>query len=219
MVYPQAEHITHKKAGSYIGSAQISSNVSSYNIRGSDCYGVYQERDVSTANSGNMGELVIQTKAPTWDILNAGPLHRFTVQGLLVHNCVIIDYADLLAPPPGYGRQDYRHQTNATWQRLRQLSQSPIAGGGAKPLVITATQANRAAYGAGLIQREHIGEDKRKLAHVTGCVGLTQSDEEQDAGLVRLNWLERRGAKFSRGRAVTVAGCLALGRPAVLSAW
>lgn len=35
---------------------------------------------------------VIKTKRRVWDILNAGPLHRFTVEGLLVHNCVILDF-------------------------------------------------------------------------------------------------------------------------------
>ncbi len=30
---------------------------------------------------------MLQTKRPVWDILNAGPRHRFTVSGKLVHNC------------------------------------------------------------------------------------------------------------------------------------
>lgn len=33
-----------------------------------------------------------KTKRRVWDILNAGPLHRFTVEGLLVSNCLILDY-------------------------------------------------------------------------------------------------------------------------------
>jgi hypothetical protein len=32
----------------------------------------------------------VQTRV--WDILNAGPLRRFTVEGLLVHNCLILDF-------------------------------------------------------------------------------------------------------------------------------
>jgi len=32
-----------------------------------------------------------QTEGEVWDILNCGPLHRFTCEGLLVHNCLILD--------------------------------------------------------------------------------------------------------------------------------
>ena len=38
---------------------------------------------------------VVQAKRRVWDILNAGPRHRFTVEGLLVSNCLILDYAPL----------------------------------------------------------------------------------------------------------------------------
>ena len=34
----------------------------------------------------------IQAKRRVWDILNAGPHHRFTVEGLLVSNCLIMDF-------------------------------------------------------------------------------------------------------------------------------
>lgn len=36
---------------------------------------------------GAVGEAVGQTKRRVWDILNAGPRHRFTVEGRLVSNC------------------------------------------------------------------------------------------------------------------------------------
>lgn len=35
---------------------------------------------------------VEQTKRRVWDILNAGPRHRFTAEGLLVSNCLILDF-------------------------------------------------------------------------------------------------------------------------------
>jgi len=35
-----------------------------------------------------LGAPLVQTKRKVWDILNAGPRHRFTVGGLLVSNCV-----------------------------------------------------------------------------------------------------------------------------------
>ena len=41
-----------------------------------------------------MGAALVQTKGRVWDILNAGPFHRFTVSGVLVHNCLILDHSD-----------------------------------------------------------------------------------------------------------------------------
>lgn len=35
---------------------------------------------------------VAQTKRRVWDILNVGPLNRFTVEGLLVSNCLVLDF-------------------------------------------------------------------------------------------------------------------------------
>jgi superfamily II DNA or RNA helicase len=37
---------------------------------------------------------IVKTKRRVWDILNAGPLHRFTVEGLLVSNCLVLDFAE-----------------------------------------------------------------------------------------------------------------------------
>ena len=36
----------------------------------------------------------MQTEGEVWDILNAGPLQRFTANGRLTHNCVILDHSD-----------------------------------------------------------------------------------------------------------------------------
>jgi hypothetical protein len=36
---------------------------------------------------------IIQTEREVWDILNCGPRHCFTCEGLLVHNCLILDFA------------------------------------------------------------------------------------------------------------------------------
>lgn len=77
------------------------------------------ERDVQPGNDcgGNLHPLadaVSQTERRVWDILDAGPLHRFTVSGLLVHNCIVLDHAGCLAihgpaedftPPPLHARK------------------------------------------------------------------------------------------------------------------
>ena len=47
------------------------------------------------ADHRTVSSTVVQAKRRVWDILNAGPRHRFTVEGLLVSNCLILDYAPL----------------------------------------------------------------------------------------------------------------------------
>lgn len=130
-----------------------------------------------------------------------------------VPQVVVLDYADILAPERQLGEGDVRHQTDETWKALRRLSQKYHI------LVITATQSNTGSYSAGILRRTHFSEDKRKLAHVTGMIGINQTEEEKDRGLFRLNQVLLREGYYSESRCVTVAGCLAIANPAMLSAW
>lgn len=129
-----------------------------------------------------------------------------------VPDVLIIDYADILAPEPGSG-DEYRHQINETWKALRRLSQDFHL------LLVTATQADAASYGKGLIRRENFSEDKRKLSHVTGCLGINQTEPEKEKGLFRLNWVLLREGTYYESKCVTVASCLAIANPCVTSIW
>lgn len=122
---------------------------------------------------------------------------------------IVIDYADLLMPPSGH--REARNQINDVWTGLRGLSTLKHC------LVVTATQTNRASYKAGLIGMEHSSEDKRKLAHVNAMLGINQTSEEKDKGVVRLNWIVLREDDFSQKSCVHVAGCLAIANPALVS--
>lgn len=128
-----------------------------------------------------------------------------------VPEIIILDYADLLAPPPKI--EEFRHQTNKIWEQLRALSQELNC------LVVTATQANAASYRAELLGRWNFSEDKRKLAHVSGFVGLNANKREQERGIMRLNWIVLREGEFNYSKCVHVASCLAVANPAVLSCW
>lgn len=127
-----------------------------------------------------------------------------------VADIVVIDYADLLAAPPGYSES--RDQINANWKEMRRLSQE-IHG-----LVVTATQANAASYRAESLDMSNFSEDKRKFAHVTGMVGINQTAVEKADQVQRLNWLVLREDEFLTTDHVFVAGCLALANPTVRSA-
>lgn len=125
---------------------------------------------------------------------------------------VIIDYADILAPVDN--KDDSREQINKNWKLLRALSQE-----GNKPLVITATQSNARGYAAEVLSRKEFSEDKRKLAHVTGMIGINVTPYDKEKGICRLNWIVRREEFFDSNKTIKVAGCLDLANPAVISSF
>lgn len=122
---------------------------------------------------------------------------------------IVIDYADILNMDSSVF--EGRDRINETWKQLRSLSQTLHC------LVLTATQADAASYKATVIDRSHFSEDKRKLSHVTGIVGINASPEEKEQGIMRLNWVVLRESEFSEGDCVHVATCLSLSNPSVKS--
>lgn len=137
-------------------------------------------------------------------------LEEWTVAGW-VPDVVIIDYADILAPP--VGKMEVRDQINTNWKQLRTLSQEFHC------LVATATQSDAKGYEQGTLSRRNFSEDKRKLAHVTAMFGINKTDDEQEKGLCRLNYIVRREGSYSTRKCITVGQCLALAQPAVLAAY
>lgn len=127
-----------------------------------------------------------------------------------VPDILVIDYADIMAPEPGSG-DDPRNQINTTWKKLRGLSQKYHL------CVVTATQANADSYTRKTMTRSNFSEDKRKIAHVTAMFGLNQDEEEKKQGIMRINAIARREEEYFESRCVTVAGCLKIAAPMMLS--
>jgi hypothetical protein len=127
-----------------------------------------------------------------------------------VPDVVVVDYADVLAAPPGYTPGD-REAINATWKKMRGLSQTRHI------LVVTGTQADAPSYEAHTLRRRNFTDDRRKLDHVTAMFGINATEEEQEAGIFRLNWTKRREEVYTESRCVHVAGCLHIGRPHIKS--
>lgn len=138
----------------------------------------------------------------------ASILREWERQGWMV-DIVVIDYADNLDSPLKYS--DPRHQVNDTWIELSTIRQEMHC------CLITATQSDAASYDARSLSMRHFSEDKRKLSHVTGMIGLNQTEREKRAGTMRLNWITRREQKSTSEKYVYVAECRDLSRPAVLS--
>lgn len=141
-----------------------------------------------------------------------------TIQGLLESwkpdfspDCIVVDYADNMAPLSR--KSDKLDQINETWMALRALSQTSHS------LILTATQSTREGYDRRLLDRRHIGNDKRKLAQVTGFVGINFTGPEKDGQIQRLNWFGNRKGAYSVQKCVHVANCLPLANTAVVSTW
>jgi len=129
-----------------------------------------------------------------------------------VADVVVIDYADILAPPVGI--REPLDQIDTTWKQLRRLSQEMYC------LVLTATQSNADAYKAkaGMMTRRHFSGRKTKLAHVNGMLGINVTPEEKQVGVTKLNWVVKREGPFTEQQYQIVAGCLAISNPAVVVA-
>lgn len=209
VVNPPAEHRTHPEEPAYTPDAQVPDFVPPRHLRGFDAAVFFQEGVDPGADRHALEVHPSEVwESPVWDVVNAGPFHRFTVQGLLVHNCV--DYADILAPiDPRV--EPFREQINMTWKALRGLSQKKHC------LVVTATQADADSYTAWRLSRENFSEDKRKLSHVSGMVGINQTQAEKDRGLYRLNWVLLRELDFSESKCLWCASALGAADPCVLS--
>ena len=128
-----------------------------------------------------------------------------------IPDVVIIDYADILAPPKGV--RDSLDQIDETWKRLRRISQDRSC------LVLTATQSSAANYGNEnyLLGKRDFSGRKTKLAHVNGMIGINVSSKEKDLGRARINLIVRRKGRYNEKHYVRVVGSMAIGNPAILS--
>lgn len=128
-----------------------------------------------------------------------------------IPDVIVIDYADIL--DMSYPGLDRRDQIDRTWRYLRRISQVFHC------LVVTATQSDAVSYDAETIKAKHFSEDKRKMAHVTGFIGINSTPQEEDKGLARLNWVLRREGASESLRCVHVAGCRDIANPAMVSCY
>ena len=72
----------------------VQEKVSACHVCGSDLEAFNCDGINGRTDNQKMGNAIMQTEREVWDILNAGPLQRFTANGLLVHNCLILDHSD-----------------------------------------------------------------------------------------------------------------------------
>jgi len=190
----------------------------------------YEERDLRAATDKDVKESLIRFRAkkvksedeyfrlscnPNGTVSVAyirGVLEKWASGGFCP-KVVIIDYADILVPPPGYS--EARDGIDATWRALRGLSQE------LQICLITASQANAASYKTDELGKSNFSGSKTKIAHVTAMIGLNKTNYEKENQRMRLNYIARReGEENVKGRRyVHVVGQLAIGNPWIKSCW
>lgn len=128
-----------------------------------------------------------------------------------VADVVVLDYADILAPLNT--RADPRDQIDATWKKMRAISQELHC------LFVTATQTDAAAYDKRIQDMRNFNGDKRQNAHPDAIIGINQTAAEKELKLYRLNFAVNRRMDWSYRQCCYVAGNLDLCDPCMTSSF
>lgn len=104
LVNQQGEYVPYAQAFSPASTIRVQKELSRSLICGQNLISTFLSND-RRRNSGPL-EPTGTKKVRTWDILNCGKFNRFTAAGLLVHNCLVLDflwqYADMGLVRPSY---------------------------------------------------------------------------------------------------------------------
>ena len=139
-------------------------------------------------------------------------LKQWEKQDGFVPDIIVIDYMDLLITNT---KAETRDKQNEIWQDGRALSQDYDC------LLLSATQADAAAYSQDRLQMKNFSEDKRKNAHVTAMYGLNQDvkDREKTLGLIRINEIVKREGDYSNANEIIILQDLWKGQPYLGAIW
>lgn len=124
-------------------------------------------------------------------------------------DCIFVDYPDIMKPDRNL--REPRDEINETWMALRALSEDTHS------LVLVVTQTDADGYTARTVKLSNFSGDRRKNDHVTGMVGINQTEQEKKSGLYRLNWVAGRELEFDPSKEIWCASCLPLANPCVRS--
>ena len=87
------ESVQHEEASNHTGNARLSDETPRRAVCGRDTVPLDRGRPHGPGDRRSLEDPFVQAKRRVWDLVNAGPRRRFTVEGLLVHNCLILDHA------------------------------------------------------------------------------------------------------------------------------
>lgn len=104
-----------------------------------------------------------------------------------IADVVVIDYADLIKPAKG---GEKRHVLDDIWEDLRAVEQSRNL------LLVTASQTNRGGKDSKYLKDTDIAEDYSKIAKLDLGIGLCQTDEMKEEGMMNFNKVVYRHGEF-----------------------
>lgn len=148
---------------------------------------------------------IVQLTLPAWTTTVAdieAILDNYEYYNHKKFDVVVIDYADLLG---GFEREEYRNRLNQIWLNLRRMAQERNV------CVATVSQSNAEGIDGKAITLSALAEDKRKATHVTAMMALYGTEEERNAGRVKMKCLVTRDKTAGIGE-VTVLQQLDLGQ-------
>jgi len=121
-----------------------------------------------------------------------------------VPDVVIIDHADILKPE---SRNDAGIQKeDETWIALSQLA------GKFNVLCVTATQITKEGQDAAEVDIQHTARWSGKLGHLDMLIGLNQTPEEKQKGILRINTILHRHEEFASNKHCAILQHLGIGQ-------
>lgn len=169
MVDTRAELLAHPQEAEDAGTPRVQVGESGSALRGLDVVADDAQREDDADADRAAVEAWKVGRVAVWDIRNSGPFHRFTVQDVLVHNC-IVDYAGLLKPAKVY--DEMRFNLASLWLDFRGLCQEFNVAGW------SAAQANRGGAAADLVTMTDIAESFAIVQHIDVGFSISRTPEE-----------------------------------------
>lgn len=121
-----------------------------------------------------------------------------------IPDVIVIDYADIMALPPG---REKRHQLDALWMGLKGISNERNI------LVVTASQTGRETVGGKRDADEtNIAEAVSKVNHVNRMITINRSKKDKKMCIYRMSCQTMREGRECFDQLV-VSNCLEIGRP------
>lgn len=122
---------------------------------------------------------------------------------------LIIDHADIVL----HAGKSIREGMDDIWKGMKRLAEER------NWLVVTASQTNRAAITKEILDQMDTAEHIGKIAHSDCMIGLNQTQNEREEGIMRINVISHRHNEFYTNKAVVVEQDLAISRPCIRSYW
>ena len=171
LVNQTTKHEPHAEKPCNIEGTQISGGASRGDLFRPDALHNVEQTEINGGPGFTQVENDEERTERVWDILDAGPLHRFTVQGLLAHNCIFVDYADILKANTRLG--EMRHEQAGIYEELRTLA------GEFDVVLWTASQTNKAGLDKEVVTIADFAESFEKAAIADAVWAFCQSQSEQ----------------------------------------